>query len=271
MKNKLFLALALAGAVACKKDKPAEPNTESDVNAQVTNFINKLDLTKDLAEQVQAFASKLQNDTEMENLLVGKSRAGKEWNLVPFTSVKVYETEKRTLDNAVILNENNTTGKDYTFEEYKLNFTDDRRWYFNAPYPFALKNDGSNDDWKTYDGMYYTKQGVLYLYASQKCFQDTQEGVDYFVDVAYEHQGAEQAEIAKKKQAFKTYFGSEELCYESFSTSTNTISTTANAKIFTHQQDEDQETVVLKSKDGKKSKTYKLHETFKTNVKYETK
>jgi hypothetical protein len=269
MKNKLFLALALAGAVACKKDKPAEPSTESDVNTQVTNFINKLDLTKDLAEQVQEFASKLQNDTEMENLLAGKARAGKEWNLVPFTSVKVYETGKKTLDNVIILNEDNKTGKDYSFEEYKLNFTDDRPWYFNAPYPFTLKDD--HDGWKTYQGMYYTKQGVLYLYASQTCFKDAQEGVDYFVDVAYEHQGAEQAEIETKKQAFKTYFGSEELCYESFSTSTNTISTTANAKIFTHQQDEDQGTVVLKSKDGKKSKTYKLNYTFKTDVKYETK
>jgi hypothetical protein len=272
MKNKLFLALALAGVVACKKDNTPTPSPNTnDVNAQVTDFINKLDLSKDLATQVEAFAKTLKNDTEMENLLVGKARTGKEWNLVPFETVKVYETGKKTLDNTVILNENNTAGKDYTFEDYKLNFTDNRPWYFNAPFPFTLQNDGSNDGWKTYKGMYYTKQGVLYLYASQTCFKDAQEGVDYFVDVAYEHQGAEQAEIAQKKKTFKTYFGSEELCYESFSTTANTISTTANAKIFTHQQDEDQETVVLKSKDGKKSKTYKLNYIFKTDVKYETK
>ena len=99
MKNKLFLALALAGAVACKKDKPAEPSN-NDVNAQVTNFINKLDLTKDLAIQVKEFASTLKNDTEMENILVGKARANSVWELEKFTgtthTTQMDTIEKRT-------------------------------------------------------------------------------------------------------------------------------------------------------------------------------
>ena len=97
MKNKLFLALALAGVMACKKDKPAEPNNSAnDVSAQVTNFINNLDLTKDLAPQVQAFASTLKNDKEMEGFLVGKTRASNVWELEKFTgTVKMDTIDKR--------------------------------------------------------------------------------------------------------------------------------------------------------------------------------
>jgi uncharacterized protein YbaA (DUF1428 family) len=125
MKNKLFLALALAGAVACKKDNTPTPSPNTnDVNAQVTEFINKLDLSKDLATQVEAFAKTLKNDTEMEKILVGLSREAepKTWTLVSFdepVNVSNNETVNFSWIEKPIKLSSSYTDKAMNYDDYK--------------------------------------------------------------------------------------------------------------------------------------------------------
>jgi hypothetical protein len=173
MKNKLFLALALAGAVACKKDKPAEPSTGNDVNAQVTDFINKLDLTKDLATQVEAFAKTLKNDTEMENLLVGLSREAepKTWTLVSFDKpVNVSNNETVNFswvdNNKTITLPTSFSDKAFSYAQYKEKY--DETISFKEAKPFKLET--QEEPFLTYsDTRIYTKEGVIELRTYRQC------------------------------------------------------------------------------------------------------
>jgi hypothetical protein len=82
MKNKLFLALALAGVMACDKDKPVTPNNANDVSTQIQDLINNLDPT-----QAQALKDALVPDNAMKTFLL-EGKKEKEWILEMFETVQ---------------------------------------------------------------------------------------------------------------------------------------------------------------------------------------
>ena len=206
----------------------------------------------------------------MEKLLVGSARASAGWNLVPFETVKVYETEKRTLDGAFILNKSDN--KDYTFEDYRMLVSDYKPLYFLTPHDFKmLFQENNENNWTIYNGVYYTNQGLLILHYAKKCkFSNTQSAVEYFVESSYENITTNnESSISQKIKDLNTFFNEEPLCYESFTTNVNQVTVVfGDTKNFIDQQDEETETVLLKSQTSSKIKTYKRSYTFKKNVKY---
>ncbi len=86
MKNKLFLALALAGAVACDKEKPVTPNNNAnDLSAQIQNLLNSLDPT-----QAQEIKDALVPDEAMKTFLL-EGQDIKKWDVVDIAST-LYKT-----------------------------------------------------------------------------------------------------------------------------------------------------------------------------------
>ncbi len=167
MKNKLFLALALAGAVACKKDNTPTPSPNTnDVNAQVTEFINKLDLTEDLATQVEAFAKTLKNDTEIEKLLVGSARANNVWELEKFEGTVQMDTiEKRTFswDKA---NPYDATGSKKVAYDNIGDFIETSIEFEKAMIYGTVPNESNAAEER---GVYYLSNGVIVLSNIKRC------------------------------------------------------------------------------------------------------
>ena len=86
MNKKLFLALALAGAVACDKDKPVTPNNNTnDLSAQIQNLLNSLEPT-----QVQELKDALVPYETMKTFLL-EGQDIKKWDVVDIAST-LYKT-----------------------------------------------------------------------------------------------------------------------------------------------------------------------------------
>jgi hypothetical protein len=219
MKNKLFLALALAGAVACKKDNTPTPSPNTnDVSAQVTEFINKLDLTKDLATQVEAFAKTLKNDTEMENLLAGKARANNVWELEKFMGTTQMDTiEKRTFSWDKTNPYDKKGSEKLAYNVIVGNFFS---YYLESEKAYNyVKQETSESKYEIYSGLYYTQKTKTNLSYSKECDMLTTVN-DYlllsFFEFSYPYDVSNNSldKIKEIKQNAFNQYKNKEICLE---------------------------------------------------------
>jgi len=267
MKNKLFLALALAGAVACKKDKPAEPSTESDVNAQVTEFINKLDLTKDLATQVQEFSGKLKNDTEMEKILVGGARANNVWELEKFTgTVIVNESDIRDFSWDISLTAEDIKDEPTSYLVYSKNYGTDLKFYNS--YKFNPSDNGGK-------GFYYTNNGTIDLNYKKECelLDNKEENVvtNFFYDSYQDIKsyGWTTEKGKEKLNELTSTLNKQNICYEYVMVTTQSFGKTDNTKKIKHQKTTKIIKAVLNYPSGRQ--TYKTEYALSSDVYYNAK
>ena len=267
MKNKLFLALALAGAVACKKDNTPTPSPNTnDVNAQVTEFINKLDLTKDLATQVEAFAKTLKNDTEMENLLVGKARGGNftSWQLEEFKgTVIVNESDIRDFSWDISLTAEDIKDEPTSYLVYSKNYGTDLKFYNS--YKFNPSDNGGK-------GFYYTNNGTIDLNYKKECelLDNKEENVvtNFFYDSYQDIKsyGWTTEKGKEKLNELTSTLNKQNICYEYVMVTTQSFGKTDNTKRIKHQKTTKSIKAVLTYPSGRQ--TYKIEYTLDAGVYY---
>ena len=197
MKNKLFLALALAGAVACDKDKPVTPNNTNDASAQIQNLLNNFDASKDIHEQVQNIANGIQADEAMKLFLL-EGKTERYWQVVPFTKITVTGELERTYSWKAggIDKGNSGTYEEEYYEGYK-------------PLKFELNpaEDKEENDFlinPDKELIVYTKEGYVEFSSNKQC-ANAKEAIEYFIDEDTQADKNEKTKLLAK-------YANQELC-----------------------------------------------------------